>query len=117
MNNWELIRKLKKYKVETDSHIAKIVIDEALYYGNVEWFFKDIMNYGCISWMVWILIYYTDTHKFFDDNYYEIEEIRLELQENGCLEKYPEWDYKNHFAWLSFEEVARWIADNIGIER
>ena len=117
MNNNEIIRQLKKHKYSTDSWIAKIVIDEALDYENVEWFFKDLLSYGCISWMVWGLVYYTDTHKFFDDNYYEIEEIRLELQENWCLEKYPDWDYKNYFAWLSFEEVARWIADSIGIAR
>jgi hypothetical protein len=74
------------------------------------------MNYGCISWMIWSLVRYTDTHKFFDDNYYEIEEMRLELQEQWCLEKLPDGDYKNFFSWLAFEETARKVADYIGME-
>ena len=66
--------------------------------------------------MIGSLIYYTDTHKFYDKHYYEIEEIREDLQENCCLEKLPDGDLKNYFAWLSFEEIAKNIANNIGIE-
>jgi len=117
MTNNEIIKRLEQYKLDSNSWIAKAVIDEALDYENIAGFFKDLMHYGCISWMVWSLIYYTDTHQFFDNHYIEIEAIRIDLQEQGCLEKYPDWDYKNYFAWLSFEEVARWIADESGIER
>ena len=40
--------------------------------------------------MIGSLIYYKDTHNFYDEHYYEIEEIRSELQEDGVLEKLPD---------------------------
>ena len=116
MKNIEIIKKINEYLKIIKSNIALKVIEESRNYEDIECFFKDLLNNGCQCWMIWSLIYYTDTHKFFDDNYYEIEEMRLELQENWCLEQLPESDYKNYFAWLSFEETARKIVDYIGIE-
>lgn len=64
--------------------------------------------------MVGSLIYYQDTHEFYEKHYNEIEEIRDELVEQGmeiCLPSQS--DLKNFFAWLSFEERAREIYDSM----
>ncbi len=64
--------------------------------------------------MVGSLIYYQDTHKFYEKHYNEIEEIRNELAEQGmdiCLPSHN--DLKNFFAWMSFEERARELYDSM----
>lgn len=116
MENIEITKKINEYLEENESDIALKVVEESRTYEDIECFFNDLLHYGCISWMIWSLVRYTDTHKFFDDNYYEIEEMRFELQEEWCLNILPDWDYKNYFAWLAFEETARKIADYIGME-
>ena len=53
------------------------------------------------------MIRYSDTHKFYDKFYDEIEDIRFELQEQGILENnFIDSDLKNYLAWLAFEHVA-----------
>lgn len=64
--------------------------------------------------MVGSLIYYKDTHDFYEKHYDEIEEIRDELTEQGmeiCLPSHN--DLKNFFAWMSFEERAKNIYDEL----
>ena len=64
--------------------------------------------------MVGSLIYYQDTHDFYEKHYDEIEEIRDELVEQGmevCLPSHN--DLKNFFAWMSFEERARELYDDM----
>lgn len=94
--------------------IRAFVANEAL--GNneeyIEWFFKDLAQYGCICWMIKSLIRYTDTHKFFDDYYEEIQEILEELENEWFELKTKGNDLKNYLAWLSFEHVAWNIATN-----
>lgn len=43
---------------------------------DIKSFFSDLMSNGCESGMINNLIYYTDTHKFYDKYYDEIEKIR-----------------------------------------
>ncbi len=60
------------------------------------------------------MIRYSDTHKFYDKYYDEIEDIRFELQETGILENLNlDQDLKNYFAWLAFEHVAYNIYNQI----
>ena len=64
--------------------------------------------------MVGSLIYYKDTHEFYEKHYAEIEKIRNELAEQGmeiCLPSHN--DLKNFFAWMSFEEKARELYDEL----
>lgn len=57
--------------------------------------------------MVSSLIYYNDTHAFYDKHYNEIEDIRCQLTYDGIEVNFPECsDMKNFFAWLSFEQRA-----------
>ena len=68
--------------------------------------------------MVGSLIYYKDTHEFFERHYDEIEEIRAELDEQGLELKIPSHsDLKNFLAWLGFEEKARELYDELEMDR
>ena len=79
---------------------------EALDYDNPRNFFEDLSRHGCASGMVGSLIYYHETHAFFDTHYHEIEEIRLQVQEEIGLVLNIEGDLKNHLAWFAFEQRA-----------
>jgi 23S rRNA A2030 N6-methylase RlmJ len=109
-------KKLKKLLEQNHWNITEEVIKEAMDYHSPKEFFEDLLQYGCQSWMVWSLIRYTDTHKFYDKHYDEIEELRNELADEGLEINIPSHsDLKNFFAWLSFEERARQISDELGL--
>jgi hypothetical protein len=65
----------------------------------------DVLQHGCVSGVVSELIYYTDTHKWFDTHYEDIMELREEWENMG-VEVKPDGDLKNWFAWWSFEVVT-----------
>ncbi|MDD4950501.1 hypothetical protein [Sulfuricurvum sp.] len=96
-----------------------------------ESFFEDLMSHGCVSGMVSGLIYYAETVKFFDDNRVEIGKMLSDtLIECGlkCAselfgDKFDSDDMlciettnQNLLAWFAFEETARAIASNLGME-
>ena len=96
--------------------ITEAVINEALEYDTPEAFFKDLLEHGCQSWMVSSLIYYNDTHAFYDKYYDEIEDIRCQLANDGIEVNFPECsDMKNFFAWLSFEQKAYELSNELGM--
>jgi hypothetical protein len=105
--------KLETMLKEHNWTITEFVINEALKEEEPKYFFEFLQQHGCISWCIGSLIRYKDTHAFYDRFYDEIEDIRLDLQDAWVLEKLPDWDLKNFFAWLSFEEVAYRIYNEI----
>jgi hypothetical protein len=63
------------------------------------------------------MIRYADTQKFFDEHYDEIQDIRDELQDQWIPVTIPtHTDLKNFLAWLSFEEKAREIYYDLGMD-
>lgn len=101
--------------INTNPHsLCAEVAKEALSYGDdIPTFFSDLLNHGCQSGMVSGLIYYHDTHTFYDTHYQEIEELRGELEHVFGEPLRPKGDLKNWFAWLAFEETARSLADEL----
>ena len=92
---------------DNQDNITQAVINEALEYDTPEAFFEDLLQHGCQSWMVSSLIYYKDTHEFYDKHYDEIEDIRCQLWDDGIDVNIPQCtDLKNFYAWLSFEQRA-----------
>ncbi len=92
---------------ENKWNIKSIVIKEALASGSPKTYLEDVLQHWCQSWIVSSLIYYKDTHKFFDKHYDEIEEIRNELQDEWIMPNdFPKGDLKNDFAWMSYEHRA-----------
>ena len=86
--------------------IVKTVAETALDYDPVSAFFEDINQYGCVSWMISELIYYSDTRAFFQTHYDEIEELRNQWEEDTGMPLVIQGDLSNFLAWLSFERVA-----------
>lgn len=64
---------------------------------------NDVLTHGCVSGIVTELIYYTDTHKFYDTHYEDIEALREEYEEDFGHGLRIEGDLKNFMAWWSFE--------------
>lgn len=88
------------------------VAAEALKYDdNIEAFFTALLAHGCQSGMIGSLVYFHDTHAFYDKHYEEIEELRYELEHAFGESLKPQGDLKNWYAWMAFEETARLIAD------
>tara|TARA_Y100000389_G_C17137705_1_gene353368 strand:- start:268 stop:528 length:261 start_codon:yes stop_codon:yes gene_type:complete len=77
--------KLKEI-LKNEPHTLKAnVIEEALEYDideEIKKFFSDLFTHGCASGWIGKLTRYTDTHKFYDKYYDDIEDLRLDHQES-----------------------------------
>lgn len=84
MDTKTLIKKLERIAAEKQDSLKKEVAVEALTYEeDAALFFCNIYEYGCSDGLVGSLIYYADTHAFYDKYYEAIEELRLEYGENN----------------------------------
>ena len=95
---------MSKYNENT---IEYEVLQKSLDYDNPKDFFTDLLEHGCVSGMVSGLIYYVNTHKFFDKHYEQIEKLRQDYEEHTGEPLKIEYDLKNFLAWFAFEETAR----------
>lgn len=125
-----LRRKLKTILKENPESLKSEVIEDALDSENIETYFSDLLTHGCVSGMVGGLIYYSDTVKFYDKYEDEIENLLDETRDqmgysnrfemiaslNGAENVGDMTQEKNLLAWFAFEETARLIADEIGLE-
>ena len=117
MREKKLRAKLKTIAENDGISIRKEVAREALSYsGGIVSFFSDLLHHGCISGMVSSLVYYYDTHVFFTKHYCEIEELRDEYEEETGGALRVNGDLMNFYAWFAFEEVARKLACELGID-
>jgi len=96
--------------------VVNYILEEYCNDDEIETFFSDLLNHGCQSGMISTLIYYSDTHKFYDEFYDEIEEIRDDLEESLGEVIKVKGDLKNFYAWLGFEEMTGSIADELELE-
>jgi hypothetical protein len=117
-NTNSITEKLQEIVKNNPNTIKACVAQEALEhsYDDIKNFFSDLQQHGCISGMIGSLIYYVDTHKFYEKYYSEIEEIRTELEDSFGKPLEIKGDLKNHYSWLSFEEVSFQLANELGIE-
>ncbi len=93
---------LKTVVEKQPNSIAKFVAKIALETESPKSFFDDLASHGCISGMIGELVYYHDTHQFFNTFYNEIEKIRSEYEIIIPNDK----DLKNYLAWAAVEIVA-----------
>ena len=107
---------LKQILKDNPNTIKAEVAEEALDHEDPKTFFEELQQYGCINGMVGKLIYYKDTHAFYDKHYAEIEVLREEYEESiGEPLKIPS-DLKNFLAWFAFEQVAYQLVSEIDLE-
>lgn len=92
------------------------VAREALDYHDITAFFSDLLQHGCISGMVSSLVYYADTHTFFDQHYSAIETMRDDVEDNLGQPLQIKGDLKNYLAWFAFEETAYQLVLELGLE-
>jgi hypothetical protein len=80
--------------------------------GGME-FALQVLDHGCVSGVVTELIYYSQTHAWFDEYYEEINEMKLEFEEGTGEPLHIESDLKNELAWFTFELATdKWLAEN-----
>jgi len=113
------IRNFLRKKAQGDD-IAAEVAQEALEHisegnGEAKHFFSGLARHGCVSGWISRLIWYTDTHAFFDRHYEEIEDIRYRFTDQD-IHPMICGDLKNFYAWLAFEEVAYEMAQELGLD-
>lgn len=106
----KLKKALRNIIQEAPASIKACVAQEALEQDNIRNFFNDLSNYGCVSGMIGSLIYYNQTHQFFDTYYEQIETLRLQYEEETGLQIQLGNDLKNTLAWFAFEETAHNVA-------
>ncbi len=102
--------------IKTDPNSIKaLVAKEAIEYPteDIPTFLNDLMEYGCESGIASCMIYYRDTHQFFDTHYNEIENIRYDFEDCFGHPLTVVGDLKNFYAWLAFEQTAIKLAGEI----
>ncbi|NOQ27402.1 MAG: hypothetical protein GQ564_18725 [Bacteroidales bacterium] len=97
------------------TYVAKVALNNADYYPIKSWF-NDLLSHGCICGMVGGLISYHDTRNFYDKHYFEIEDLRKNWEDSVSEPLVTRGDLKNFFAWFAFEETARVIANELGLD-
>lgn len=112
--------KLKNIINTTDNnltkHVAEYVLEDYKTDEEIKGFFNDLSYSGCQSGMINHLIYYTDTKKFFDEYSSEIEDLKEELEDSMGEPLKIKGNIANWLAWFGFEETARNIAQELGID-
>ena len=106
----------QKSKSALRSAVALEIIDHTTSDDEVRSFLSDLFQHGCISGMVGSLIYYHDTHKFFETHYDEIELIRQGYEETTGEPLIIKDDLKNRLAWFAFDETAYKLAEELSID-
>lgn len=109
-------KELKKMLSESTNDLEKYVIDDLLEEDEPKTYLKDLLNHGCVSGMVSGLIYYEDTHKFYNEFADEIDELKEEIEESMGEPLKINGDVRNFLAWFGYEEMARKVAKKLNIE-
>jgi hypothetical protein len=100
---------LKKY-------VAQYWLDDADDYDNTIDWYNNLMQGGCQSGFISSLIYYSDTHAFYNKYADDIDDILADYEDMTGEAIKVKGDRRNFYAWLGFEETARQIAQELGIE-
>lgn len=95
------------------NYVIEYILNNFATDEEIKGFIEDLMQHDCVSGIIGTLIYYTDTHKFYEKYYEEIEELRKDLEEQFGEPVKVKGDIKNFYAWLAFEETARIIATEL----
>lgn len=93
--------------------VVKEILDHARSDEEARSFLSDILHHGCVSGMIPSLVYYVDTHVFYDTHYAAIEALREEYEESTEEPIQMKGDLKNFLAWFAFEATVYQIAGEL----
>ena len=132
MKTIEEIKNIKTNSKLEEAVLGEIIEEiESCYEERGEEFFEDLFRNGCVSGMVSSLVYYSETQKFFHEHSEEINEMISETMDSfGCDspsglfgDRFDKSDFlcleqsnQNLLAWFAFEETARKIASELGLD-
>lgn len=120
MTNSTLKNKLQDIANETENTIEKAVIDEILsqYEDEIEIGFSNIVTYHRSYGMVSSFIFYNKMETFFDNHYEWIHDAILDYEGRyGIPFTFQCKDnIKSELAWVSFQETAYKMAQELGLE-
>lgn len=118
--NNSLIKKLQEIANSNANSITNFVANEILTChqdeDEIQNFFEGLFQHGCVSGWVDSLCFYSQTHKFYDEFYDEIEDLRLDYEDSIGHPFTIKGDLKNFLAWFAFEETAYQLANELGLE-
>jgi hypothetical protein len=126
-------RRYPNFEPTLREHVAQWIKDTAedSYDGDTQAVIDDLFHGGCQSGMVGHLIYYVDTLAFYEHYRQEIDSMVQQLvEETGSqpheLFAHIGWDTEDPFArettnqnilaWFGFEEMARQVAIENGLD-
>lgn len=112
-----LAQKLHEIITAEPDTIRAYIAREAINYGDESpsQMFTDLSHSGCQNGTISSLIYYADTHQFFDHYYDEIEAMREAFEDNTGEPLQVKGDLKNWLAWFAFEQVAVQLAEELNL--
>ena len=114
----KLKTKLKKLKSsnELKNYVIDYILDDYKTDDEIKCFFSDLLNNGCQSGMISTLIYYKDTKAFYVKFMDEIHELIEELESSMGVSIKTNGKIYNFYSWLAFEETARNLSNEIGLD-
>ena len=99
-----------KKESKLTSEVIDIILDQIEDYDNPKDYFEDVLNHGCVSGIVPVLITYKDTEEFFNRHVDEILELLNEVKEYGEITFELN---RNNLAWFAFEETLNRIYNDL----
>jgi len=105
--------KLKDIKAE-EGTIKALILQDAD--GDIT-YIRDVAEHGCSGGSCNNLIYYVDTHAFYNKFAGEIDGILENLRDEGAMTRIDiddtHGDLRNYLAWLSYEVEAQNIINEL----
>lgn len=93
--------------------ILAIVAADALDDDSPITYLENVIQHGCVSGWVSGLVYYSDTHAFFDKHYDEIHDMISDYKDNTGVDLVHTGDLKNFYAWFAYEQTAYSILNQL----
>lgn len=115
MKENELKQRLNYIILNEPNSIKAFVAKEALKRKDINKFFGTVTKKGCVSGMITTLNFQEQTHHFFNSYYDEIEELRLNFEEQSGGPIDMPFGIKNTFTWFAFEQTAKHLIQELDI--
>jgi len=116
----KLIKELKRLKGSSplEDYVIDDILDRCSNNKDVKIFFNDLANSGgCQSGIIPSLIYYEETHAFYNKYASEIDQLKEDIETKTGESMKIDGDVRNFLAWFGFEQTAFEIANKLKINQ